>query len=69
MKIPYCLHWSIQNLHFLAGHSIFRREKPFAGEQYSGELWGHLAGNKQKQCTLGYGWRFPPKMAALVQSQ
>ena len=53
---------------FLIGYSIFRKKKPFAGEEQSGYICRHVAENQQKQCILGYGCEFPPKMAALVQS-
>ena len=56
----------VQN--FLIGYSIFRREKPFADEKQSYQIWGHVARDQERQCILGYGCDFPPKMAALVQS-
>ena len=66
----YCDHglqWSIQTnsnsyfgKNFLIGYSIFKREKPFADEEQSGYIWGHVARNQQKQCNLGYGCEFLP---------
>ena len=53
---------------FLIGYSIFRRDMPFADEEQSYSIWGHVERNQQKQCILGYGCEFRLKMVAVVQS-